>query len=243
MTLRLFQEGLDELKQKILSMAGLTEKALDNTARALLHRDADLARLVVEMDDQIDQYEVAIDRQATELIARHQPMATDLRFVIVAIKLGPEIERIADNAVNIARAVIDLDEQPVAKPLLELPRMLALARAMVADAIAAYVARDPRQAWDVIHRDDDVDDLYWEIVRGLLTSMIEQPETITRSISLVLVARYAERIADQATNIAEEVIYLVDGEPVRHSPRVAPHLAGERAVENEELPVEEDDGA
>ncbi len=213
---RQFEEELDELKRTILSMAGQVEKCLDDMATALAGQDNELAESVIEMDEEIDQYEVEIDRLATEFIARYQPTATDLRFVIVAIKLGPELERIADNAVNIAERVLHLSKYPQIEPLVDLPRMLGLAHAMVTDAIGAYVARDAKAARQVILRDDEVDALYLQIFRVLLTFMIEDPKTISRAIDLILVARYVERIADQATNIAEEVVYLVEATPIRH---------------------------
>lgn len=213
---RQFETELEEIKRAILSMAGLVERTLEDSSRALITQDSELAETVIATDDEIDQWEVEIDRLATEFIARHQPAATDLRFVIVAIKLGPELERIADNAVNIAQRTLHLCKYPLLKPLLDLPRMLAQARAMVSDAIAAYVARDAVAAREVILRDDEVDALYMQIFRELLTFMIEDPATISRAIDLILVARFAERIADQATNIAEEVVYLVEAEPIRH---------------------------
>jgi phosphate transport system protein len=213
---RRFETELDELKHIILEMAGLVEKSLVDAAKALGNRDVELAEAVIAMDDEIDHYEVEIDRRATEFIARHQPTATDLRFVIVAIKLGPELERIADNAVNIAERVIRLSKEPLLKPLIDLPRMLAKAHAMVTDAIAAYVSRDANSAREIIRRDDEVDALNWQIFRELLSFMIEDPSTISRAIELILVARFAERIADQATNIAEEVVYLVEARPIRH---------------------------
>ena len=214
--LRHFETELEELKEMILTMAGLVEKSLDDATQAVVDGDVELARAVIDLDDEIDQYEVEIDRRATEFIARHQPTATDLRFVIVAIKLGPELERIADNAVNIAKRVENLAGKPPVKPLIDLPRMLRLARAMVTDSIATYVARDAREARRVILRDDEVDALYMQIFRELLTFMIEDPATISRSIDLILIARFAERVADQATNIAEEVVYLVEARPIRH---------------------------
>jgi phosphate transport system protein len=213
---RRFEVELDELKHTILEMAGLVEKTLTDAAKALNNRDVELAEAVIAMDDEIDQYEVEIDRMATEFIAKHQPTATDLRFVIVAIKLGPELERIADNAVNISERVLHLSKKPLLKPLIDIPRMLAKAHAMVTDAIAAYVSRDAGSAREIIRRDDEVDALYWQIFRELLSYMIEDPGTISRAIDLILVARFAERIADQATNIAEEVVYLVEAEPIRH---------------------------
>ncbi len=219
---RQFEEELDQLKRTILEMAGLVEKSLEETNRALVERSSELAGTVVARDDEIDAYEVEIDRLATEFIVRHQPAASDLRFVIVAIKLGPELERIADNAVNIAERVLELNRQPLLKPLIDLPRMLSLALAMVSDAIAAYVARDAERSREIVRRDDEVDALYFQIFRELLTYMMEDPTTIPRAINLILVARFAERVADQATNIAEEVVYLVEGDPIRHQ-HVVPH--------------------
>jgi phosphate transport system protein len=214
---RQFEEELEEIKRSILSMAGLVEKGLDDIATSLNDQDCELAEAVIAMDEEIDQHEVEIDRLATEFIARHQPAATDLRFVIVAIKLGPELERIADNAVNIAERVLHMSKYPLLKPLNDLPRMLGLAHAMVSDSIAAYVARDAAAAREIILRDDEVDALYMKIFRELLSFMIEDPSTISRALDLVLVARYVERIADQATNISEEVVYLVEAKPIRHA--------------------------
>ena len=213
---RQFEKELDEIKRGVLSMAGLVEKCLTDIAGALVERDIERAEAVIALDDTIDQREVEIDRLATEFIARHQPTATDLRFVIVAIKLGPELERIADNTVNIAERILHLSKYPLVKPLIDLPRMLALAHAMVSDAVAAYAARDAKTAREVILRDDQVDALYMQIFRELLTYMIEDTSTISRAIDLIFVARYIERIADQATNLAEEVVYLVEARPIRH---------------------------
>ncbi len=212
-----FEQALDRIKQQVLTMAGLVEKSLDDVARALVDRDRDLAREVISADDAVDACEVEIDRLATECIVRHQPMATDLRFVIVAIKLGPELERVADNAVNIARYLLDLDDDEWSDPFRDLHRILAVSRAMVSDAIASYVARDAPAAREVIRRDDEVDELYWTIFRRLIEEMAARRDSASRSISLVLVARFAERIADQATNMAEEVVYLVEGQPIRHA--------------------------
>lgn len=213
---RQFEEELEEIKRGILSMAGLVEQSMVDVTRALNDQDPELAEGIIKRDDEIDYWEVEIDRLATEFIAKHQPTATDLRFVIVAIKLGPELERIADNAVNIAERILHFSKYPLLKPLIDLPRMLGLAHAMVNDAIEAYVNRDSMAAREIIRRDDEVDDLYWQVFRELLTFMIEDPQNISRAIDLILVARFIERIADQATNICEEVVYLVEGEPIRH---------------------------
>lgn len=213
---RTFEDELDRLKSTILTMAGRVESCVDLANQALVERNPKLAKKAIKMDDAIDELEVEIDRQATEFLVRYQPTATDLRFVVVAIKLGPELERVADNAVNIARRSRELDDEPPVKPLIDLPRMLALARAMVSDAIMAYIRHDAIAAREVILRDDEVDDLNMQIVRELITFMIEDPTTISRALALINIARCAERIADQATNIAEEVVYLVEGRPIRH---------------------------
>ena len=213
---RQFEEELEQLKQSVLAMAGLAEKLVADAGRALVDQDVELAQEIIRRDDEVDRLEIEIDRLATEFIARHQPTATDLRFVIVAIKLGPELERVADDAVNVANRVLSLAKQPLLKPLVDLPRMLALARAMVADAITAYVNRDPAASREIIQRDDQVDALYWKVFRELLTIMMDDPSTIPRAIDLILVGRFIERMADQATNIAEEVVYLVEAVPIRH---------------------------
>jgi phosphate transport system protein len=213
---RQFEDELEQIKHSILSMAGLVEKSLDDVAQALSERDSKLANDIIARDDEIDRFEVEIDRLATEFIAKHQPTATDLRFVIVAIKLGPELERIADNAVNISYRVRDLSRYPLPESLKDLPRMLGLAHVMVTDAIGAYVRRDSHAAREIIQRDDEVDELYWQLFRELLSFMVDDPQTISRCIDLILIARFIERIADQATNICEEVVYLVDAKPIRH---------------------------
>jgi phosphate transport system protein len=213
---RQFEDEIDVIKESILTMAGMAERALTDAGRALVERDSDLAMKVIAGDDKIDQMEVEVDRLATEFIVRHQPAAADLRFVVTAIKLGPELERIADHATNIAERALSLNKKPLLKPLIDVPRMLNLARAMVSDAIESYVKRDPVLARQIITRDDEVDQLYVQILRELITFMIEDPQTIARAIGLIFVSRYAERVADQATNIAEEVVYLVEGEPIRH---------------------------
>ncbi|NOZ94155.1 MAG: phosphate signaling complex protein PhoU [Acidobacteria bacterium] len=215
---RHFEEELDQIRATILAMAGLVERCLEEVTRALTSGDRTLAQSVIDTDDAIDAYEVKIDRLATEFMVRHQPTAADLRFVVAAIKLGPELERVGDNAVNIAQRVLDLAGTKPVKPLIDLPRMLHLARAMVSDGITAYVERDSMAAREIIGRDDEVDQLYLQLFRELITFMIEDPRTITRAIDLIFIARFAERIADQATNICEEVVYLVEGTPIRHQP-------------------------
>jgi len=213
---RHFEEELEAIKEAILTTAGMAERALADAGKALFERDTELAQTVIDGDDEIDQMEVEIDRLATEFMVRHQPAAADLRFAVTAIKLGPDLERIADLATNIAERAISLNKYPPVKATIDLPRMLNLSRAMVADAISAYVKRDTVLAREIIRRDDEVDSLYVQLLRVLITFMLENPEVISRCIGLIFVARYAERVADQATNIAEEVVYLVEGHPIRH---------------------------
>jgi phosphate transport system protein len=219
---RPFESDLDAIKQQILTMAGLAEKSLDDVAKVLGAGDLDLARGVVERDDRIDQCELEIDRLGMEFIVRHHPMAGDLRFVITAIKIAPRLERIGDNAVNIARYLLDITDGRWTAPVPEVPRTLALARAMVADVVAAFVDRDANRAREIILRDDEVDRLYWGVFRDLLDRIRAAPTEVHQLMSQVLVARFAERIGDQATNIAEEIIYLVEGEAVRHAPPAPP---------------------
>jgi phosphate transport system protein len=215
---RPFETDLDAIKQQLLTMAGLAEKSLGDVAKVLAAGDPDLARTVIDRDDRIDRCELEIDRLGTEFIVRHQPLAGDLRFVITAIKIAPRLERIGDNAVNIARYLLDIMDGPWTPPVAEVPRILALSRAMVAEVVEAFVTRDVRRAREVILRDDDVDRLYWGLFRTLLERMQAEPSRVHHLMSQVLVARFAERIGDQATNIAEEIIYLVEGEAVKHSP-------------------------
>ncbi|HSN53457.1 MAG TPA: phosphate signaling complex protein PhoU [Candidatus Sulfomarinibacteraceae bacterium] len=213
---RQFEHELDEIKRTILAMAGMVERGLLEVTRALTAGDTRAANDVIDMDDEIDQYEVKIDRLATEFIARHQPTATDLRFVIVAIKIGPELERIADNAVNIAERLREVEPAVDRRPKDDLLRMLGLASAMVSDAISAYVERDADAAREIIRQDDEVDALNWSIFRKMIQLMVEDREIVKRAIDTILVARFIERIADQATNISEEVVYLVEARPIRH---------------------------
>jgi phosphate transport system protein len=219
---RIFDTDLDSIKEQVLTMAGLAEKSLDDVAKALASGDHELARSVIERDDHIDQCELTIDRLGTEFIVRHHPMAGDLRFIITAIKIAPRLERIGDNAVNIARYLLDISGNGWTEPVPEVLRILAQARAMVAGVVEAFVSRDVAHAREIIRRDDDVDELYWQLFRDLLERIRSTPEAVHHLISQVLVARFAERIGDQATNIAEEIIYLVEGEAVKHAPPKPP---------------------
>jgi phosphate transport system protein len=214
---RHFHEELDALKQTLLAMGGLVEDQMRHVMQALLDRDDALAKEVVERDRQVNAYDVEVDEQCVELLALHQPTAGDLRFITTAMKIVTDLERIGDQAVNIGQRVVELNREPQLKPYIDLPRMAARAQAMVKESLDAFVARDTELARRVCAEDDEVDALKEQIFRELLTFMMEDPRTIPRAIRLILISRCIERVADHATNIAEMVIYLVEGKMVRHT--------------------------
>ena len=213
---RHFEEKLTELKQLVLTMAGEVEHQLTLAVRSVIERRSDLAEEVIAGDARIDRREIEVDQRIIELIVRERPLARDLRLVITALKVAPDLERVADHAVNIAEQALQLSRVPQLKPFVTMPQMATTAVSMVRDAIAAFVGGDAALARAVIARDDQVDASHLEIFRELLTYMMEDPKTITRALSLLLVSRSLERIADQATNIAEQVVFLVEGEDIRH---------------------------
>ena len=207
---------LEELKKLLLTMAGEAERQLGLAIRAVVERDSALSEQVIAGDAVIDQRDVEVDRRIVELIVRQKPMARDLRLVMTASKIAPDLERVADHAVDIARQAIVLNRVPPLKPFITLPRMADEATAMVRDAIGAFIRGDSQLARAVIARDDQVDAMHEQIFRELLTYMMEDPKTIPRALALLLVARSLERIGDQGTNISEQVVYLVEAEDIRH---------------------------
>jgi len=207
---------LEALKTLLLTMAGEVERQLTNAIRGLIERESGLADAVIAGDRVIDEREIEVDHRIVELIVRERPMARDLRLVLTAGKIAPCLERVADHAVNIAEQALELNRVPPLKPFITTPRMAETAAGMVRDALAAFVHADPHLAREVIARDDLVDGMHEEIFRELLTFMMEDPKTIPRALSLLLVARSLERIADQGTNIAEQVVFLVEGHDIRH---------------------------
>ncbi len=213
---RYFDEELKHLNEKLLEMARLAEEAIIQAIRALVHQDAKLAEQVIQADETINFLEIEIDELCLKLLALQQPLAIDLRFTASALKINNDLERIGDQAVNIAERTLDLLKQPLLKPLIDIPRMATLAQKMVKDSLDAFVNRDTKLARDVCERDDEVDALNDQIFRELLTYMMQDPKTISRAVDLILVGRHLERIADLATNICEDVIYLVDGKTIKH---------------------------
>jgi len=214
---RHFHEELDALKQTLLAMGGLVEDQIRRVMRALIDRDGQLAREVIERDRQVNAWDVEIDEKCVELLALHQPTAIDLRFITTTLKIVTDLERIGDQAVNIAQRALELNREPQLKPYVDLPRMAEKAQRMVKESLDAFVSRDTELARKVCGEDAEVDGLREQIFRELLTFMMEDPKTIPRAIRLILISRFLERTADHATNIAEMVIYMVESKMVRHT--------------------------
>jgi phosphate transport system protein len=214
---RHFHEELDALKQTLLLMGALVEDQIRRVMQALVERDDALAQDVIDRDREVNAYDVEVDEKCVELLALHQPTAGDLRFITTAMKIVTDLERIGDQAVNIAQRALELNREPQLKPYIDLPRMSSLAQRMVKDSLDAFVARDTAMARRVCADDDAVDALRDQIFRELLTFMMEDPKTIPRAIRLIFISRSLERVADHATNIAEMVVYLVESKMVRHT--------------------------
>ncbi|MCL4819820.1 MAG: phosphate signaling complex protein PhoU [Vicinamibacteria bacterium] len=211
-----FEEGLGAIKQRLLGMGGHVEVRLTEAVQALMERRPELAERVARGDDEINRLQVEIDDRCLKLLALQQPMASDLRFITAAMKINADLERIGDQAVNIAQNALKVIAQPPLRPLIDIPRMAELALHMTRDALDAFVRRDAELARKVLQRDDEVDNLKDHVFRVLLTHMMADPGTIERALGLILISRNLERIADHATNIAEDVIFLVEARDVRH---------------------------
>src|SRR6185295_8517457 len=211
-----FDEEMSKLKDSLLAMASHAESAVTRGIRSLVERDEALARQVKQDDNILDQFEVEIDDTAIHLLAK-APLATDLRLTTVAMKVSQNLERVGDEAVTISRRAIDLGTEPQLKPYVDLPRMATMSLEMLRDAITAFVDREPETARAVVPRDQDVDDLNRQLHRELSSYMVERPTTITRCLHLMVISKSLERIADHATNIAEEVVYLYEAKDIRHT--------------------------
>ncbi len=220
----IFDEELTHLKGLILKMGSMVEVAIKDSIRSLVERDSDLARKVIEKDHQINHVDVQIDEESIRLIALRQPKAGDLRFITTAMKITTDLERMGDLAVNIAERALELNEEAVLKPYIDIPRMTEIAQGMTRDALDAFVRGDKKLAMDVIMRDDEVDDLKHQVLNELLFLMVQDPTTASRGMKISFVAQYLERFADHATNIAEMVIYLVEGRIIRHMEPPSEHV-------------------
>ncbi|MFN3478892.1 MAG: phosphate signaling complex protein PhoU [Thermodesulfovibrionales bacterium] len=212
----IFDDELRDLKEKILKMGLLVEAAVRDSIKSLVERDSDLAREVIKKDHQINALDVEIDEECIRLIALRQPKAGDLRFITTAMKITTDLERMGDLAEDICERAIELNEEPPLKPYIDIPRMAEIAQGMLIDVLDAFVRREPHIAYDVIKRDDEVDRLTVQVFNELLFFMIQDPKTVSRAVKITYIAKYLERIADHATNIAEMVVYMVEGKMIRH---------------------------
>jgi len=214
--LRHFSVELDELHEKVLQMGGMVESAIHRSVRALVDRDPEQARQVMRDEARINQMEIEIDNLTTRLLALRQPMAKDLRFLTAAMKINTDLERMGDLAVNIAQRALSLIAQTPVKPLIDIPRMAQLVESMLLRSLDAFVKGDAEIAHSVLIGDDEVDALRDSVYQELVSYMQKDPTTVPAAVDLIFVARNLERIADHATNIAEDVVFLVKGVDVRH---------------------------
>jgi phosphate transport system protein len=214
---RHIDQELADLKSQILRMGSLVESQIEGSIKALVDRDVDLASQIIERDTLVNSLDVEIDENCMRLLALQAPAARDLRFVTTAMKISTELERMSDISENISERVIELNEEPQLKPYIDIPRMANWTMMMVRECLDAFVRSDAALARKVCADDDFVDNLTHQLFRELLSFMIENPATITRAIRLTFIGKSLERIADHATNIAELVIYMVEGKIIRHT--------------------------
>ncbi|TAK08432.1 MAG: phosphate signaling complex protein PhoU [Candidatus Manganitrophaceae bacterium] len=214
---RHFEEELTRLKERILKMGALVETQIAASIKALVERDTALAKQTIQNDHLVNAMDVEIDEDCIRLLALYQPAARDLRFITTAMKITTDLERMSDLAEDICERSIELAEEPLLKPYIDLPRMAEAAQKMVREALDAFVNKDATLARRVCAEDEFIDDLTQQIFRELLSYMTENPATITRAIRISFVSKYIERIGDHATNIAEMVVYLVEGKIIRHT--------------------------
>lgn len=211
-----FEEELNALREKVLRLGGMVECAVRDSVKSLVERNSNLAREVIERDNLINALEVKIDEECIRLIALRQPMAKDLRFITTAMKITVDLERMGDLAFNIAERAIELNEEPLLKPYVNIPRMAEIVEEMVRKALDAFVKGCTKLPYEVINSDDEVDELTVKNFNELLAIMVKDPRIIPIALKRTYVAKYLERIADHATNIAEVVIYMCKGKIIRH---------------------------
>jgi phosphate transport system protein len=211
-----FQEELDQLKTRLLEMGGLAEDRVRTVVQGLVERDAARVDRVLAGDTPINRLHIEIDSRCFKLLALYQPMAVDLRAIVSAVKINSDLERVGDLAINIAEAARRYMRHPPVKELIDIPRMADIAQGMLRDALDAYVRRDTALAHAVLNEDDQLDALKTQVFRELLTYMLQDPSTIEPALDLILISRHLERIGDHATNVAEDVIFMVSARDVRH---------------------------
>jgi phosphate transport system protein len=211
-----FREELEALQGRLLEMGGLAEERVRAALHGLVQRDAAIIQKILSGDEPINQLHIEVDNRCFRLLALHQPMATDLRAIVAAVKINTDLERVGDLAVNIAEASMRYISHPPVKQLIDIPQMGDIAQAMLRDSLDAYVKRDTELATKVLNEDDRLDSLKTQVFRDLLTHMLQNQSTVEPSLDLILVSRHLERIGDHATNIAEDVIFMVSARDVRH---------------------------
>jgi phosphate transport system protein len=213
---RHFQEELEQLKTRLLEMGGLAEEQVRLAVKALMERDRELVALALNGDEPINRLHIEVDGRCFTLLALHQPMAVDLRAIVAAVKINTDLERVGDLAINIAEAARRYAQHAPVKKLIDIPRMATIAQTMLRDSLDSFVRRDTDLAQRVLNEDDKLDALKTQIFRELLTYMLQDPGTIEAALDLILISRHLERIGDHATNIAEDVIFMVSARDVRH---------------------------
>ena len=215
---RHFQEELETMQGRLLEMGGLAEERVRASVQGLATRDTGLIEKVMRGDEPVNRLHIEVDERCFRLLALYQPMATDLRAIVAAVKINSDLERVGDLAVNIAEAATRYVTHPPVKKLIDIPRMGDIAQSMLRDALDAYVKRDTALAQHVLNEDDQLDALKTQVFRELLTYMLQDPATVEPALDLILISRHLERIGDHATNIAEDVIFMVSALDVRHHP-------------------------
>ena len=211
-----FHEELQHLKETLLRMSGMVEQAISMSVHSLLDRDESVARKVIESDHGIDMLEIEIDEECLKLLALYQPVAIDLRFIASAMKINGELERMGDLAVNIAERALYLIRQPEISPGIDLKRMSDFAQKMVRDSLDALVRSDSKEARAICKSDDIIDDMNRQALKALVAHMEQNPEDVNRAVHLILITRHLERIGDQATNVCEEIVFMVEGKTIKH---------------------------
>lgn len=219
---RHFDEELNEVKKKLLRLGGMVEEGIMNAVKSLVERDTELALRTIDNDHKINALEVEIDEDCIRLLALHQPAAKDLRLLTTALKLIDDLERMGDLAVNICERALELNKEPQLKPYMDIPRMATQTQKMVKECLDAFVNEDAELALKVCDDDQLVDDLNAQILRELITFMLENPATISRALRVVFVSKNLERIADHAVNISQSVVYMVKGKVIRHMTAMHP---------------------
>jgi phosphate transport system protein len=213
---RHFSEELQLLKERLLEMGELAASRIDRAMAGLVARDSLVLGDVIQGDELVNDYQIEIDDRCFKLLALRQPMATDLRLIMATTRITADLERVGDLAVNIAEAAARYIQHPPVKPLVDLPKMSDLAQQMLRDALSSFVSGEVALASDVLKRDDALDDLKRQVFQDLLTYMLDNPELVAPALDLVLISRHLERVGDHATNIAEDIIFLVEGRDIRH---------------------------